>query len=368
MTPFHLLLLALAALPSTVVYAAMIGLGVARHGDPGAVALAATVLVFGPALVTGMTEAFDRVGRFGMIQLLWSTALFLSLPVYFPGERREAVATGLALLTLDESWEELAHAVADRLPEEPSLSIAQLPTAQEPTVALPPPASPLGAHEIALPYEGEGRRLTVPVVLEHDGRSVETFMMLDTGATYTTLPAAVLEQLQAMPGPNAPELTLNTANGERSARVVLIDELWLGDQMVEGVAVTTCEECAREGTAGLLGLNVAGGYNVTIDGDRREVVFSARQSFNRRLDVGPFSDLQARFTRFPGGRVELTLDVVNLAPRAIAGGAAKVSCGGQEWIVPMERVEAGSSGQVLRRLPRHDTCPSYQVSLDAAWW
>ena len=58
-----------------------------------------------------------------------------------------------------------------------------------------PPPKPLQQDEIALPVEGEGRRLSIPVVFEHGERTVEVWMLLDTGATYTTLPMEVLDQL-----------------------------------------------------------------------------------------------------------------------------------------------------------------------------
>ena len=77
--------------------------------------------------------------------------------------------------------------------------------------------------------------------------------MLDTGATYTTLPSGVLLRLGRMPPTEAPRLTLNTANGERSAQVVLVDRVWLGDLHLDGVAVTSCEDCASSDNAGLLG-------------------------------------------------------------------------------------------------------------------
>jgi hypothetical protein len=150
--------------------------------------------------------------------------------------------------------------------------------------------------------------------------------------------------------------------------VVLLDHVWLGDLAIGGVAVTTCEDCASEENAGLLGLNVAGGYNVTIDADRREVIFSARQNFNRRLDVRPFSDLEASFMRYPGGRVELSLDFENHTSRDILGASAKISCDESEWIVDIGEVEPMGLTEVARRLPRHERCESYQVSLDAAWW
>jgi hypothetical protein len=150
--------------------------------------------------------------------------------------------------------------------------------------------------------------------------------------------------------------------------VVLLDKVWLGDLEIGGVAITTCEDCASEDNAGLLGLNVAGGYNVTIDADRREVIFSGRQSFNRRLDIRPFSDLEANFTRYPGGRVEFDLSLANLGHRTIQGAAAKISCDDDEWLVQVEAVQPMGTEHVHKRLPPHEKCLSYRVSLDAAWW
>lgn len=361
-------LLALAVPTGLLVWAAMLGLGVARQGDAMAVSLSSAGLVFGPAVLVGMASRHRRLSKVAIVQLVWATAVFLSMPVYFPGERREAVATGLSVVMGDPDGSDVARSVADVLPDEPEVSVAQVPEARPVELEVLPPAKPLDAHEIALPYEGEGRRLSVPVVFEHNGRTVETFMMLDTGATYTTLPMSVLDALGLVPNAGDPELTLHTANGERTARVKLLDRVWLGDLDLDGVAITACEDCASEDNAGLLGLNVTGGYNITIDADRREVIFSRRATFNRRLDVRPYARLQGRFVQYAAGRVEAAMTLDNTSDRPIASATARVSCGDDSWVLPLGQVASRAVADVRRRLPSHPRCDSYQLELHEADW
>lgn len=358
----------LALLPTAVAFAAMVGLGVVRKGDPAAVTLTATALVFLPAVAAAAGQAEGRALRLSVTQLAWSTLLFLSLPVYFPGERRDAVSTGLSLLTMSYEDDSLARALADSLPDEPALAVVQAPLADPQEIPALPPPKPLDDHEIALPYEGEGRRLSVPVVFDNGKETIETYMMLDTGATYTTLSMKTLRMLGATPPPDAPELVLSTANGNRKAKVVLLDRVWLGDLAIEGVAITTCDDCASGEHAGLLGLNVSGRYNITIDADRREVVFASRSDFNRKLDIRPFADLDGRFTRFPGGRAEFSLELSNMANRPISESMARIACGDESWLVDVGEVPPRSSTEVNRRLPRHPECGSYQIELASASW
>lgn len=348
-------------------FAALVGLGVVRQADPAAIVLVAGVMLGGPAFFAASVTDRDRGTVLAGGLLLWGSFLLVTLPVYFPGERRDAVITGLTLLLGNGASDGLAASIGEALPDEPVMAIAT-PIATPLAAPEAPPAPQIDEAAIALPYEGEGRRLSVPVVFDHGGRSVETFMMLDTGATYTTLPPKVLQQLGAMPTGDAPVLTLSTANGQRQAQVVLLDRIWLGHLALGGVAVTTCDDCASQENAGLLGLNVAGGYNVTIDADRREVVLVPRRTFNRRLDVRPFTDLKGRFTRFPGGTVEVVLTLVNNAGRPITAAEGRVDCGDQPWILDLGEVATGATAEVRRRLPRHLPCETYEIGLESAWW
>lgn len=357
--------LALSSMPVLVTYAALLGLGMHRHGSPWAVSAAATILLFLPPLAIGAASNRDvRTWRMAVSGGVWAVALWAMLPVYFPGERRDAVASGVALLSGDG----VARAVADSLPGESILASPEIPVAAAAIAPEPPPAAPLDDTEIALPYEGKGRRLSVPVVFDHGGESIEVYMMLDTGATYTTLPQRVLDQLGITVGEDSPSIRLQTANGERAATVAMVDRIWLGDLAIDGVAIATCEPCASKDTVGLLGLNVAGGFNVTIDADRREVIFTTRQQHDRHLDVRPFVDVDASFTHFPGGRTEVQVAIENQGSRQVHQATTSVRCGDESWTVTVEDIPPKGREETRRRLPPHPDCPHYEISLTSADW
>ena len=362
------LALTLGTIPAIVAYAAMLGLGLHRHAPAWIISFSATVLVFGPPLVSAALAWKGRVSVFAGFVGAWSLGILLALPVYFPGERRQAVVTGMSLVNGGASWESVAQSVAGTLPDEPEIASPEVPMAPELVEAPLPDAAPLRSNEIALPYEGAGRRVSVPVTFQQGGKTVEREMMVDTGATYTTLPKEVLDALGITAGANDPKITLHTANGEREAQVVLIDHLWLGDLELDGVAIATCEACASSDTVGLLGLNVTGNFNITIDADRREVVFARREDDNRRLDASPFVDLAASLSRYPGGRMEVEVHLDNRAPRDLMRATAEIRCGAHSWTVDVPEVSANTEATVRRRLPDHDACDRYQVALLSAAW
>ena len=105
-----------------------------------------------------------------------------------------------------------------------------------------PPVSDRDGDEVALPYEGQGHSLAIPVQF----KNAEISMLFDTGASVTTLDEATLHRLGVKVPSDAPELKLRTANGERSARLVQVPELWIGGMKVAPVTVGVCEECADD--------------------------------------------------------------------------------------------------------------------------
>jgi hypothetical protein len=230
------------------------------------------------------------------------------------------------------------------------------------------PSRALADGEIALPYEGDGRRLTMPVVFEQAGRTSELYLLLDTGATYTSVPTAVLEGLGVRLRADAPEVTMQTAGGERKARLALLDRVWLGDLAVDGVAVATCDDCRVSDAVGLLGLNVAGGYNLSIDADRHEVVFTPRAEFDRALDIRWFTTLTPKFRRHPTGDVEVSLAWNNPTRRAISQGSVEIRCDDSTWTLPLGAVDAGAEVLFDRDLPAHTPCDRYSYQLKGARW
>ena len=359
----------LSAIPLTLlVYSALLGLGVHRHAPPQALSLAATALVFGPALLAALPAGQLRWVALTTTQLAWSIILLLSLPIYFPGERAQAVTTGLTLLGVGGDDSAMARSVADILPAEPDLSVPEVPEAVATVEPVVPDAVPLTDSQIALPYEGEGRRLSVPVAVEHAGNDQEISMMLDTGATYTTLPSELLAELGVKYREEDPIVTLHTANGERKARIVLMERVWLGDLALDNVAIAVCEECESSDNKGLLGLNVSGNFNLFIDADRREVVFTRRPTSDRHLDVSPFVHTTATFSRFPGGRIEVKVRMDNTSEHAVERAVARVTCREESWQVELEDIQPGTEAQRRTRLPNHEPCESYRIALDKAWW
>ncbi|MEZ4316842.1 MAG: retropepsin-like aspartic protease [Myxococcota bacterium] len=356
-------------MPTTVLlYASAVGLGLHRHGEPWAVSLAATCTVFLPPLFAAVAAHKERFLAFSTASLVWSAAGLLLLPVYFPGERRDAVTTGLALFAGGGDWAHLAKSVADQLPDEPEVAAPELAAAMELEEPRLPPPEPVGDHEIVLPYEGEGRNLSIPVVFQHGDQEIEVMMMLDTGATYTTLSDDVLARLGLSEAPSDPVIRLHTANGEREAHILAVDHIWLGDLRLDGVALATCNLCSSKETAGLLGLNVAGGFNVAIDADRKEVTFSRRATFDRKLDIKPWLDLDASFSRYPGGRVEVDIEAKNTSTQDITTASAAVRCGERRWVVDLGRLPPKEEVRVRRKLPVHDACEAYEISLNEATW
>ncbi|MFK7930322.1 MAG: TIGR02281 family clan AA aspartic protease, partial [Myxococcota bacterium] len=307
-----------------------------------------------------------RTLAFGTALAAWSIGIFLAVPIYFPQERASALLTGLSFGNPDAG--PLAKFVANAIPDEPALSEPRAPVAETLIdTPLPPPRTTLKDDQIALPYEGDGRRLSVEIAIQQDGKSRELHFLLDTGATYTTLPTNLLAELGIHPSPDDPSITLHTANGERDARIVLIDKVWLGDLALEGVAVATCDQCASEHNVGLLGLNVTGGYNLAINADRREVVFTRRADYSRHLDVKPFVDVGATVTRLPG-RVTVEARLENSANRTVQASQASIHCEDTTWLVDIGPVAPGATESASRSLPAHDACERYQVGLHAATW
>lgn len=360
------LIAALGCIPALLAMAILAGLGLHREAAASAIATSTVAIVLGPPILAALLVPQRAAAVFGGVAAGWGALIITVVPVYFPGERDDALVTGLSLGSNDLGG--MARAVTDAIPPGPDIAEPETPVAESLVAQpAPAPATRLAAHEIALPYEGDGRRLSIEVAVEHGDEMRELQLLLDTGATYTTLPASILRDLGVRPDPDAPVLTLHTAAGEREARVVLIDRLWLGDLPTDGVAIAVCDACASDDTAGLLGLNVTGGYNLNIDADRHEVVFSRRAAFSRHLDIKPFIDVGATVRRL-SGRVSVEASLTNDAPRTVESARTSIHCREETWLVDLGPAGPGEEVRARSRLPRHEPCERYQVGLHSAHW
>jgi len=356
--------------PFGLALCALIGLGLVRELHPVQVAATATLVTCLP--VIGVWAAGGRRAEAAAVGLAgWSVALLVGLPGYFPGEVGGAISSGLAVLVApagegaSRAAARFGRTLAEPVAKAPA-GTPPLPEAERPPPDCPPPpVAPSTPDQVALPYEGQGHSLSIPVAFG----DTELQMLFDTGASVTTLNRATLRQLGVPVPADAPEITLRTANGERTARLVLIPKLWVGGLPVEGVTVGICEECADDHTSGLLGLNVSGQFLVTLDTARREVVFQVRPGDPERLtDVAPWLEVRATATLFPDDRVEVEVEGVNRAPRPIRSARVGIRCGDEVFQVKLSDVPARGVGTGRAALPRGVDCASYTVTLDSARW
>lgn len=360
--------------PLGIAVATIMGLGLLRQAPLAAVALASIGVVVLPCMgIAAM--AGRRLEGSALGTILWPTLLMAGLPLYFPGERQQALAAGLGFLAapwgpeasmrVAQEGERLGALLGEEvIAGEPPPPMAEVINAP----ALPPSKVRDQGDDVALPYEGRGRTVRVQVGFEH-GESLELPMLFDTGATYTTLNGASLDQLGVKVPQDAPEITLQTAAGPRQAKVVLLDRVWLGGFSVDGVVIAVCEECADDNARGLLGLNVSGQFLVTVDPERHEVVLKPRTGRpDRQLDVVHWVEVQATATAWSDGRVSVEVAGNSKVDRPIAEVLVGIHCQGEDYRATLSHIPPFGVTSTKVALPRGTQCEEYRISLDEARW
>lgn len=359
----------------TLAALALAGLAAVRHPEPIPVALATSLLLALPVLGFSALLPNRRVGLL-LGANLWPVLLLMGLPLYFPGERIAAIDTGLALLggpmgaDLPAARRRALAETIDDVLVEPK---AQQPSPEaQPLVEPPLPPSRLGdeGEQVALPYEGRGHSLLIPVTLEGPGGAiVETDMLFDTGATYTTLDRRTLRQLGMTVPADAPSITFQTANGASTSKLVVLDRIWLGGFEVPGATVAVCDSCTSGGAhAGLLGLNVSSRFLITLDTARREVILEPRDSLRDHLDVRPWLDLEGRGATWPDGRTEVTISATNLANRELRDARVEVRCEAERFEITMGPFAPRETLEVQATIPPPNDCDPFTIDLAAGAW
>lgn len=360
----------------TIAALALAGVATLREPDPPALAVATTLLLLLPVL--GFSTLFSRQ-REGLLvgAILWPVLLLSGLPMYFPGERRGAIELGLSMLGYPlgeplpaEGARALAGAI-DSVLAEPSAR-PPVPEAATPApVDLPPSRLDSERDQVALPYEGRGHSLLIPVTLEGPkGALLETQMLFDTGATYTTLTPAALRQLGVRVSSAAPTITSQTANGVITNELAILDRIWLGGFEVAGVTVAVCEACATDADhVGLLGLNVSSRFLITLDTARKELIFEPhKDQSSQHLDVRPWLDLVSQGRTWPDGHTQVTVTAVNHAPWAVARAVAEIRCGEGRWEASFASIAPGGRGEAKARIPAPADCDPFTVDLARGSW
>jgi predicted aspartyl protease len=332
----------------------------------GAVTLAALAIVVVPPLApTGFVRHAARPAAFFATLFAWSLCVLCGFPLFFPGERGEAIGTGVAIVGVPSFVESAVSAIERQLP---TLGHARRP----PPVARRQDAVSVGdasPRQIELATEPVGNALVVTVTFEGRlGKRVTLRMLLDTGASFTTLTRSALEQIGLPVDDASPVVKLGTAAGEVLAHLALVDRVLLNSTEIPAVTIAVCDACESHDVAGLLGLNVLGHFLVTLDGAHQRVLLERRPgAANRALDVSPWLKVRALATSWLDGRVEVDVTVTNDADRLIGDAEVAIRCD-TTFVAELHDVPARGTASTLVRLPRGVRCDDYTAPLERATW
>ena len=129
------------------------------------------------------------------------------------------------------------------------------------TVPDPPSSRPGAVH-----FSTRDGAIVVPTLIRSRHATIQTPLLFDTGATFTTLNSKLLQQLKLAVSDEDPQTTMQTAAGPVTRGLKIVEQIAVGDATVAGgLTVSQCDDCSRSGVGGLLGLNFSRHFRVTID-------------------------------------------------------------------------------------------------------
>ncbi|HEX7026353.1 MAG TPA: TIGR02281 family clan AA aspartic protease [Gammaproteobacteria bacterium] len=122
---------------------------------------------------------------------------------------------------------------------------------------------------VVVPLMGDGNAYYIDVAINGAPRR----LLLDTGATFTTLSTSLANELGLAVPRDTPQVRLSTANGVISAPMITVDTISLNGATVANLDVVVLDNI---GGNGLLGLNFLNNFNIDIDQANAEMTLRRR--------------------------------------------------------------------------------------------
>ncbi len=119
-----------------------------------------------------------------------------------------------------------------------------------------------------------GSSIIVPVVLNG---SLKTHMVMDTGATFTTVTPRIAKKLSLRLDRYAPSVPLMTANGYITAPLSRLKSLKVGNAEVQSLVVAVLKFSSNPQIGGLLGLNFLNQFDTSIDSGNQRLTLAPHQ-------------------------------------------------------------------------------------------
>lgn len=166
----------------------------------------------------------------------------------------------LAALAGDPHWGERARRALQQWE-------AETPSAEAQELA----RSPAAAEAIAMQPRGE--HYLVPVYFGDETAN----LILDTGASMVTLSRRRFDSLRRSRGAiSLGSRMFHTANGVSNGEVYQMDELRIGEYLLQNINIAVLDFSMQAGTDGLLGMNVLKHFRFEIDQDNHQLLLQER--------------------------------------------------------------------------------------------
>jgi clan AA aspartic protease (TIGR02281 family) len=146
------------------------------------------------------------------------------------------------------------------IPEKHRAAIQRIP-AKDPIQGRPPVRQEL-AKKVSIPIQKRGEIVIVPATINE---KAQVNLVVDTGASYTTISRAIAQSLRIDLEKTHPMVSLQTANGVIEAPLVAIDSIEVGGLQVKNLTAAVYDVFADPKVSGLLGLNYLTHFRMDID-------------------------------------------------------------------------------------------------------
>lgn len=221
-------------------------------------------------------------------------------------------------------------------------------------------------------FERHGRAILVPVRLHGPGLHVDVQMLFDTGATLTTVDSRTLANLGLYVSASDPTLTLQTASGAAQRTITVIEGAEIGGARVDGgLAVAVCDECSDGDVVGLLGLNYARHFRVTVDHGAGELQLERKSPGPDQLyDIRPFVRLTDIKGVQRGEELKIQLWLENRSPRTLRDVQLSAEAGGTPPVRLAQHLAEVAPGRVRVEIAGHvpTSANGFRVEVDRASW
>ena len=137
-----------------------------------------------------------------------------------------------------------------------------------------PPESESPDGQAIVPYYQQNSVIIVDVTINN---SITRPFAVDTGASYTVISPEIASELYITPAYNAPDVTLQTANGRIQVPLINLDSLKIGTLETPNVTAAVHSIDDSSNISGLLGLNMLSRFQMTVDSTEHQLIFKSVQ-------------------------------------------------------------------------------------------